>query len=229
MLWSSLDGSERPRPELLMQAHNAARKYNLIGCSGAPINGHAYSVSLPFFDRSGSVQAARLKQQGRRFPLFIFDILTSTRRLRVSGFLVEFTQRTHSQRAIGVISFHRSWIFRGAASRAVSKSCGTLGSGQSLVDSISSVAVSPSLIPAVCCSFSSTLIQWPEQPSGSRTAWNPWPLIVPCTATCPRDGSFSLAFSGNRKIVNVSIVCSMASKRIVDTPVRRVVGVMYSL
>src|SRR5438046_10662542 len=43
-------------------------------------------MSLPFFDRSASVHAARLKQQGRRFPLFIFEILTSTRRLRVSGF-----------------------------------------------------------------------------------------------------------------------------------------------
>ena len=72
---------------------------------------HAGSTSLPFFDRSGSVHAARLKQQGRRFPLFIFEILTSTRRLRVSGFWVALTQRTHSQRAIGVIPVHRSWIF----------------------------------------------------------------------------------------------------------------------
>jgi hypothetical protein len=68
-------------------------------------------TSLPLFDRCGSVHAARLKQQGRRLPLFIFEILTSTRRLRVSGLLVAFTQRTHSQRAIGVMSFQRSWIF----------------------------------------------------------------------------------------------------------------------
>src|ERR1700694_5905213 len=47
---------------------------------------HAGSISLPFLERFGSVHAARLKQQGRRFPLFIFEILTSTRRLRVSGF-----------------------------------------------------------------------------------------------------------------------------------------------
>ena len=72
---------------------------------------HAGSISLPFVDRFASVHAARLKQQGRRFPLFIFEILTSTRRLRVSGFWVALTQRTHSQRAIGVISFQRSWIF----------------------------------------------------------------------------------------------------------------------
>jgi hypothetical protein len=61
------------------------------------------------------VLLARLKQQGRRFPLFIFERLTSTRRLRVSGFLVALTQRTHSQRAIGVMSFHRSWIPYAAA------------------------------------------------------------------------------------------------------------------
>jgi L-2-hydroxyglutarate oxidase LhgO len=39
-------------------------------------------------------------------------------------------------------------------------------------------------------------------------------------ATCPRDGSFSLASSGNRKIVHLSIVYSVASKRIVGTFVR---------
>src|ERR1700674_5807740 len=97
---------------------------------------HPDLISLFFFDRCGSVHAARLKQQGRRFPLFIFEILTSTRRLRVSGFWVALTQRTHSQRAIGVTSFHRSWIFWGAAARAVSRSSGTLGSGQSLSNSI---------------------------------------------------------------------------------------------
>src|SRR5271170_8318617 len=91
--------------------------------------------SLPFFARSGSVHAERLKQQGRLFPLVIFEMLTSTRRLRVSGFFVALTQRTHSQRAIGVISFHRSWIFCGAAARAAARSRGTLGSGQSLVTS----------------------------------------------------------------------------------------------
>src|SRR6202021_3445959 len=80
---------------------------------GATTTNHADSISLLFLDRSGSVHAARLKQQGRRFPLFIFEMLTSTRRLRVSAFWVALTQRTHSQRAIGVIPFHRSWIFGG--------------------------------------------------------------------------------------------------------------------
>src|SRR6266849_570520 len=137
------------------------------------------SRSLPFFDSSGSVHAERLKQQGRLFPLFIFEMLTSTRRLRVSGFFVALTQRTHSQRAIGVISFHRSWIFCGAAATAVARSLGAFGSGHCLVPSMSSVTVSPALMPAACCSASSTLIQWPRFPSGSSTVWNPAPLIVP--------------------------------------------------
>ena len=117
------------------------------------------SRSLPFLDRSGSVHEARLKQQGRLFPLVIFEMLTSTRRLRVSVFFVALTQRTHSQRAIGVISCHRFWIFSGAATRAVARSSGTAGSGQSLVTSMSSVAVSPMPMPAACCSVSSTYIQ----------------------------------------------------------------------
>ena len=176
----------------------------------------AGSRSLPFFDRSGSVHAERLKQQGRLFPLFIFEMLTSTRRLRVSGFFVALTQRTHSQRAIGVISSHRSWIFCGAAARAVARSWGTLGSGQSLVTSMSRVASSPALMPAACCSVSSTLIQWPEFPSGSSTVPNSTPLIVPWTATCPREGSFLLAACGNRNTVDVPIADSVTSKRMVS-------------
>src|ERR1035437_4142691 len=120
---------------------------------------HAGSISLPFFDRFGSVHAARLKQQGRRFPLFIFEMLTSTRRLRVSRFWVALTQRTHSHAAIGVRPFHGVWIFGGAAASAVSRSCGTVGSGQALSSSISSVAVAPVFKPAVRCSFRSILIQ----------------------------------------------------------------------
>jgi hypothetical protein len=178
------------------------------------------SRSLPFFDRSGSVHAERLKQQGRLFPLFIFEMLTSTLRPRVSGFFVALTQRTHSQRAIGVISFHRSWIFCGAAATAAAKSSGTLGSGQSLVTSMSSAAVSPALTPAACCSASSIRIQWPEFPSGSSTVWNSTPLIVPRTATCPREGRLLLAISGNRNTVDVSIVDSVASKRTVALAVR---------
>src|ERR1035438_8853848 len=76
-----------------------------------PATNQPGSISLPLFDRFGSVHEARLKQQGRRLPLFIFEIVTSTRRLRVSEFWVALTQRTHSQRAIGVIALQRSWTF----------------------------------------------------------------------------------------------------------------------
>jgi len=54
------------------------------------------SRSLPFLDSSGSVHAERSKQHGRRLPFLIFEMLTSTRRWRVAGFLVAATQRTHS-------------------------------------------------------------------------------------------------------------------------------------
>jgi hypothetical protein len=89
------------------------------------------------------VHAARLKQHGRRFPLCIFEMLTSTRRWRVSGFRVALTHRTHSQRAIGVMSFHSSWIVSGAAARAARRPWGTFGSGQSSRGTSSSSAVSP--------------------------------------------------------------------------------------
>jgi hypothetical protein len=181
---------------------------------------HAGSTSLPLFDTFGSVHEARLKQHGRRFPLPSFEMLTLIRRLRVSEFPVALTQRTHSHRAIGVMSSHRSRISAGAAASAAPRSFGTLGSGQSLRGSILSVAESPTLMWAVRRSFSSTLIQCPELPSGSSTVWNSWPLIVPCTATCPRDGSFSLAFCGSRRIVRLRMVTDIASKRIADTPAR---------
>ena len=38
-------------------------------------------------------------------------------------------------------------------------------------------------------------------------------MIVPCTATCPRDGSFRLAFSGRRKIVDLSIALTELARR----------------
>src|SRR6188508_351931 len=165
-------------------------------------------MSLPLFERFGSVQPARLKQQGRLFPLSIFEMLTSTRRRRVSVLFVAFTQRTHSQRAIGVMSLHRSRIVGGADARAVARSWGTTGSGQSLVIEMASVALSPALMPASSCSAGTTLIQWPALPSGSRTVLNSTPSIVPWTATCPREGKFALAASGNRITVDVSIVDS---------------------
>ena len=41
------------------------------------------SASLPFFAKSGSVHAERLKQHGRRLPLLILEIETSTSRCHV--------------------------------------------------------------------------------------------------------------------------------------------------
>jgi hypothetical protein len=84
----------------------------VAGCS------HATSTSLPFFERSGSVHAARLKQQGRRLPDRSFEMPTSTRRRRASGFFVALIQRTHSQRAMGVMSCQSS-DSSGALARAL--------------------------------------------------------------------------------------------------------------
>jgi hypothetical protein len=47
---------------------------------------HRGLISLPFFEWSRSVHAARLKQHGRRFRVCIFEMLTSARRWRVPGF-----------------------------------------------------------------------------------------------------------------------------------------------
>jgi hypothetical protein len=80
--------------------------------------------------------------------------------------------------------------------------------------------VCPARTAAPVSSSRSILSQWPELPSGSNTVWNGWPLIAPSTATCPRDGSFLLAFSGKRKIVDFPIVYGAAAKRIVEVPAR---------
>jgi hypothetical protein len=45
-------------------------------------------------------------------------------------------------------------------------------------------------------------------------------LIVPWTATCPREGRFLLAVSGSRNTVDVSIFDSLAWKRMVAPSVR---------
>ena len=95
---------------------------------------------MPLLERSGSVHAARLKQQGRRLPVLIFEMLTSTLRSRVSGLLVAFTHRTHSHRAIGVMSLQTPLIVGGAEARAEASSGGTLGSGHCLDTLMSTVA-----------------------------------------------------------------------------------------
>jgi hypothetical protein len=75
-------------------------------------------------------------------------------------------------------------------------------------------------MPAACCSASAIRIQWPVFPSGSSTVWKSAPLIVPWTATCPRDGRLELAVAGNRNTVALPIVDSVASKRMVAPFVR---------
>src|SRR5690606_37608404 len=114
---SNLDGLGRRSP------------FPRLGPCGLGPGGGASTVfqrrtSLPLFESSGSVQDARLKQQGRRFPPCILEMLTSTRRLRVAGFLVALIHRTHSHRAIGVIARQRSWTSRGALDRASRRSGG---------------------------------------------------------------------------------------------------------
>jgi hypothetical protein len=65
--------------------------------------------------------------------LFILEMVTSTRRWRVEGLAVALTQRTHSQRAIGVMSFQMSLTSCGAPAKAAARSGGMSGSGQSRV------------------------------------------------------------------------------------------------
>src|ERR1043166_5970742 len=68
------------------------------------------------------------KQQGRRFPFASMSQAASIRRSRVSACLAELTHRTHSRRAMGVISVHRARAFA-AVLRAVVRSGGTRTSG----------------------------------------------------------------------------------------------------
>ncbi len=116
------------------------------------------SSSMPLFDTEGSVHELRLKQQGLRLPAFIFESATPMRFLRVSKFLVEPIQRIHSQRAMGVISFHVSNAV-GEFVNSFFKSAGTFGSGHSLIGSISIVTVSPLSACAAALMFFSTLSQ----------------------------------------------------------------------
>src|SRR5258706_744973 len=84
----------------------------------------------------------RLKQHGLLIPLFNFDNDTLILFSRVTSLLVEPIQRTHSQRAIGVVSIHVAYASL-ADSRASFMSFGTIGSGQSFDESIVTIMVSP--------------------------------------------------------------------------------------
>src|SRR3989344_2096143 len=121
------------------------------------------SRSIPLFDTDGSVHKALLKQHGFFSPFLSFEHATSIRFLRVSGCLVDLIQRIQSQRAIGVILFHKVRAC-GEEVRAFFKSAGTFGSDHSLTGSISSITVSA---PAALCMVLSILNQWLPLPSGS--------------------------------------------------------------
>jgi hypothetical protein len=79
---------------------------------------HRGLISFPFLDRSGSVHAARLKQHGLRFPPLHLGDAGLDAALAGAGIAGRMTHRTHSQRAIGVMSFHSPRIVPGAAARA---------------------------------------------------------------------------------------------------------------
>ena len=161
------------------------------------------SASTPFLASSGSVQAARSKQQGRRFPERSFEMPTSTRRLRVSGFLVVVIQRTHSQRAMGVMSLHSSQTSGASASAARE-----IGRNVRLRPLLARLQLDQQRSPApgvsAARSSPSSLSQCPRRPSGSRTARNGRPSRAPSTATCPRDGSAALASSGSVRMVGAA-------------------------
>ena len=172
------------------------------------------SMSIPFFETSGSVHWLRLKQHGLRSPALSFDNATSIRRLRVSRLLVARIQRSQSQRAI-VVSFTHKAFACGSDASALFKSVGTSGSGHALDGSTAIVTVLRASISAALCKPESTLNQWLPLPSGSSTILERKPLIVPSTKVIPRDGSFALAFSGSLRMVQSPILRGVVSKRIV--------------
>ena len=111
------------------------------------------------------------------------------------GFAVALTQRTHSQRAIGVMSFHISRIFRGAAANAAARSDGTCGSGQSGVASIARVTTSPTLMSVACRRSDRTSSSGPEAVR-LKHRLELMAIDRSLTATCPRDGKRPLASFG---------------------------------
>jgi hypothetical protein len=177
-------------------------------------------MSAQLCDTSGSLQRLRLKQQGRLIPLFSLSSATSICFWRVSGVLTARIQRIQSQRASGVISFHKASAF-GEAAKAFSKSSGTSGSIHSLLGSSATCTVSPAFTEASSSNFLSGLNQWLDLcpgaylPSGSSKALKGAPLIVPETIVIPLDGSSAEALSGSLRMVRELILNSFVSKRIV--------------
>jgi len=93
----------------------------------------------------------------------------SIRRARVSARLAEVIQWIQSLRPVVVMSDHNARAF-GAAASAFRRSAGTLASGSSPADMISSVTTSPTSAPAASRVFLFTLSQWLRWPSGSSVA-----------------------------------------------------------
>ena len=131
----------------------------------------------------GRYRRERLKQQGRLFPLFIFEMLTSTcaacarvRVLRGVDPAHPFPARHRGGLVPQVLDLLRGRRPEPPQDLGVI----TLGSGQSLVTSMSSVASSPGRRcqqRAAACHRPSSSGQ--NFPSGSSTVWNSTPLIVP--------------------------------------------------
>src|SRR6476469_8848072 len=178
-------------------------------------------MSTQLCDTSGSLQRLRLKQQGRLMPLLSLSSATSMCFWRVSGVLTARTQRIQSQRASGVISFHKASAF-GEVAKAFFTSSGTSGSIHSLVGSSETCTVSPAFAEASSSNFLSGLNQWlgfcpgAYLPSGSSKALKGAPLIVPETIVIPRDGSFALALSGSLRMIHEPMLNSLASKWMAD-------------
>src|SRR5689334_12356698 len=150
-------------------------------------------------------------------PLLSLSSATSICFWRVSGVLTARIQRIQSQRASGVISFHKASAL-GEVAKAFLKSSGTSGSIQSLVGSSETCTVSPAFAEMSSSNFLSGLNQWLDccpgayLPSGSSKVLKGIPLIVPETIVIPLDGSFAEASSGNLRIVQELISNSSASK-----------------
>src|SRR5258708_26921414 len=100
----------------------------------------------------------RLKQHGLLIPLCNFDSETLILFSRVTSLLVEPIQRTHSQRAIGVVSIHVAYASVVDISASFI-SFGTTGSGHSFDGTITIVTVSPTFVLMDLIMASSTLNQ----------------------------------------------------------------------
>lgn len=178
-------------------------------------------MSTQLWETEGSEQRLRLEQHGRLMPRLSLKMATLICFWRVSSVLTARIQRIQSQRASGVISFHKAWAF-GESDSAFFKSAGASGSIHSLVGSSDTCTVSPAVAKASSSIFLSGANQWlglspgPYLPSGSSKVLKGTPLIAPFTTIMPLEGSWAEASSGSLRIVQSLILNNLASKLIVD-------------